>query len=208
MSANLKLALALTLWAAMVAGAFWHYDVSYMRPVTAQAGAIAAHPGITDSPPLTTLTSTTGAVPLTSPGVVTVINFWNPHCICSQDNEPVVRGLVREFASQRVQWITVGEYRHGKGDKAAEIFKERGLPPMAFVEDHNGQLARRFGVYATPGAVIINRAGKLVYTGGYNAARFCHSLPTAWVREALHAVCDGGLPPHPSTPFYGCRIPQ
>ncbi len=208
MNGNLKLLFAVSLWATIVAGAFWHYDVSYMRPVAAEPGAAIAHPGPSERPPLTSLSSTSGAASLVTPGVVTVINFWNPHCICSQDNEPVVKGLVREFASQKVQWITVAEYRRGKAGDAARIFMQRRLPQMPFVEDHGGALARRFGVYATPAAVIINRSGDLVYTGGYNAARFCHSLPTAWVRQALRAICSGGMPPHPSTPFYGCRIPQ
>ncbi len=208
MSSNGKLVLAITVWGMVVAGAFWHYDVSYMRPVAPQAGAIAAHPGLASPPPVATLISTDGPVSVAVPGAVTVINFWNPHCICSQDNEPVVRGLVGEFAPQKVRWITIAEYRKGKGADAVQAFYRRHLPAMPVVEDHGGNLARKFGVYATPGAVIVNRRGSVVYTGGYNAARFCHSLPTAWVRQALQSVCAGELPPHPTTPFYGCRVPQ
>ncbi len=207
MSANGKTALAIACWAGLVCASFWQYDASYLLPVSRPAGAALPQQQQNKLAPAAFLKGVSGTAALQLGRQPILLNFWNPNCICSQLNEPVVRSLVKTYAPDGVQFVTIVECSSGESHSALLAWNARRMPHMAVVLDPGGKIARQMGVWATPGAVLLNAQGRVAYTGGYNIARFCHALSTSWVAIALRALVQHKPIPHPVTPYYGCRIP-
>lgn len=205
---GLKTAVLLTLWGVGTIAAFWLLEGQYLRPVTRPAGAMEAHPEDLPLPPFSQLSTNLGVSRLQGPGPVTLLNFWNPDCACSRFAEAHVHRLVNTYARQGVRFLTVVECGSTSDDRseATRAWKSRDFPDFAFTLDPDGQIARAFGVWAAPAAVILNRHGQIAYVGAYNAARFCNDHHTAWAEKALQAILND-LPPSPAkTSFFGCQV--
>jgi hypothetical protein len=209
---NSVVMLALAVWGVCLAGAFWHLDWQYLRPVARPVGAadykLQGRADRLPLSPLADLNANCGTVRLSGAIPVTLLNFWNPDCACSRFAEPHVHALVERFAPLGVRFVTVIECGKSAADRNAALtaWLGRGEPTMPVVIDPGGDIARRFGVWAAPGAVILDRQGRMAYIGSYNAARFCADAATAWAMQALQSILHGASPPHATTPFYGCQV--
>lgn len=194
----------LALWAVSVAAAFWQFEGRYLPPAARPSGAAVARPEALPAPPLSHLAPN---LTLTS-GRITFVQFYNPDCPCSRDNEAHLRELTTRYPASSVRFIAVVECGATPSEQAAarRVWRERSMPDMEVALDPGGVIARAFGVWATPGAVILDRRGRVAYTGGFNAARFCHNPATAWAAQALAALEIEHPVPHPSMPFYGCQV--
>jgi hypothetical protein len=84
-----------------------------------------------------------------------------------------------------------------------EVWKEEDLPGTA-VFDAKGKEAKRFAIWATPGAVVLDAQARICYRGALHAGRFCASDDLAYASKALDAVFDGKRPKVTCCPFYGC----
>ena len=198
----------LLLWGAGMVLAFWHFEGQYLRPVSRPAGAAVAHPEMLPPAPYAVLDTQRGPFHLDGPGPVTLLNFWNPHCPCSRFAESDVRGLIHTYHPCGVRFITVIASGLDAADQreASSAWQARGLPGSAALVDADNRIARRFGVWAAPAAVILDARGRVAYVGAYNAARYCHDPNTAWAAKALAAVAQGRKPPHAKTLFFGCQL--
>lgn len=190
-------AIALSLF---VVGAFWYQDWQYAlptpRPPHLVQPAFGATPGL---PP--TIRNAIGAQ--TQP---LLLHFYNPDCPCSRFNVDQIRYLVRRYGSQ-VRFLTVVEADPGP-DVEAEV---RGVElKTPFIVDTGGRIARTYGVYSTPQAVLLDRTGRIYYRGNYNISRYCTNGETSFAQIALEALLAGKplpkLPPS-ATLAYGCRAP-
>ncbi|GIV11175.1 MAG: hypothetical protein KatS3mg020_0666 [Fimbriimonadales bacterium] len=123
--------------------------------------------------------------------------------------EPHVRDLVKQFTPRGVQVATVIIVHDERilDAEALQQLRGRGIE-TSMVVDRGGALARRFGVWAAPAAVIANPQGRIVYIGAYNIGRYCSNEETAFAKQALEAALAGRKPPRASTPFYGCQVPS
>jgi hypothetical protein len=78
------------------------------------------------------------------------------------------------------------------------------------VKDPDLSIARLLGVARTPGVVLIDRAGKLVFRGRFDDALQRGGVRSTGsrggVREALAAVLAGREPEFAETPVDGCLI--
>lgn len=205
---NRKLGTLICAWGLGTAGAFWQYEGRYFRPVERPAGAAELLPEHRPAPPLSTLKTSQGTITLSGPGPVTLLNFWNPSCPCSRFMEAHVRKLMEEYGPREVRFVTImacGETDQAQKEALAR-WQSRGLPVSAAVPDTDSALARRFGVWAAPAAVILDREGRIVYVGAYNAARYCDDSHSAWAAQALTATLEGKKPSLAHAPFYGCQV--
>lgn len=205
---NIGISLILLLWGAGMVLAFWHFEGQYLRPVSRPAGAVVAHPEALPPAPYAVLDTQQGSIRLSGPGPVTLINFWNPDCPCSRFAESDVRGLVRAYQPRGVRFITViASGSAPEAQRAASaVWRARALAGSASLVDADNRVARRFGVWAAPAAVILDARGRVAYVGAYNAARYCHDPNTAWAKKALVAVLAGQKPPRAKTLFFGCQL--
>ena len=205
---NTEIILLLSAWAGGTVFAFWHFEGQYLRPVSRPAQAAIAYPETLPPAPYTELSTQRGSAMLTGPEPVTVLNFWNPHCPCSRYAESDVRRLIHHYGPTGVRFITIVASGPTAQDQqeALSAWLGRGLAGTETTVDTDNQIARRFGVWAAPAAVILNAQGRVAYTGAYNIARYCHDPHTAWGEKALAAVVQGQRPPRAKTPFFGCQL--
>ncbi len=205
---NVGVALLLIAWGVGTIGAFWHLEWQYLRPVARPTGALTAKPETLPSPPVAILVTDLGRYDLCAEGSVTLINFWNPSCACSRYMETHVARLAAVYEKKSVRFITVVECGETNMEQteALKAWKDRGVKGFAVAPDPGGAIARAFGVWAAPGAVILNRRGRVVYVGAYNAARFCDARRTAWAEQALVSTLANHPPTRSSSPFFGCQV--
>ncbi len=198
----------LLVWGSGTAMAFWHFEGQYLRPVSRPAGALVAQPERRLPAPESTLVTDQGKLRLTGQEPVTLLNFWNPHCPCSRFAESDVQRLIKTYRPSGVRFVTVIASEEGLQDQQAALcdWRARGITGTAAVADGGNKIARRFGVWAAPAAVILDGQGRVVYVGAYNAARYCHDPNTAWANKALAAVVQGQKPPRAKTLFFGCQL--
>lgn len=205
---SIGIGLLLALWAGGTVFAFWQFEGQYLRPVPRPPGAAIARPETLPAAPLPAIPTEEGLMSLKGSGPITVLNFWNPHCPCSRFAESDVRRLLHLYQPAGVRFITVvasGPTAEDQQDALA-AWQGRGITQTATAIDRDNQIARRFGVWAAPAAVILNTQGRVAYTGAYNAARYCHDPHTAWGEKALDAVVHGQKPPRAKTLFFGCQL--
>jgi hypothetical protein len=209
---NRAIFLALAVWGVCVCGAFWQYEWRYLRPAGRPLGAAAYRLNGDKQPlprtPLGALDTDQGGIDLAGSTSITLLNFWSPTCACSRFAESQVRALAEDYRRCKVRFITVVECGAAKGEQATALaaWRERGMPKMPVATDPGGGIARAFGVWAAPGAVILNRQGRIAYIGSYNAGRFCADPSTAWAQQALQTILTNHNPSHASMPFYGCQV--
>lgn len=193
-------------WAFLTIAAFWHIEGQYLRPVPRPKGATDLQAGVIS--PVSMVWSDRGMIPLARTKSIVLLNFWNPVCPCSRFMEGHVRKLGDQYGKMGVRLVTVVECGKSKSDQedALESWRGRNTPDFAVVADPNGHIARQFGVWAAPAAVIIDAKGHVEYVGAYNVARYCDSSKTAYASMALAAIVAGKKPPLAKTAFYGCQI--
>lgn len=205
---NIGVGLLLLLWGTGMILAFWHFEGQYLRPVSRPPGAAVAHPERLSAPPCTVLDTQQGPVRLAGPGPVTLLNFWNPHCPCSRFAEGDVRRLIHDYQPRGVRFVTVIASGPTAADQSAAstAWQARAVTGSDILVDADNRVARRFGVWAAPAAVVLDSRGRVAYTGAYNAARYCHDPNTAWAKKALIAILAGQNPPRAKTLFFGCQL--
>jgi peroxiredoxin len=193
-------------WAFLTLAAFWRMEGQYLRPVPRPKGAADLQTGVIS--PVAMVWTDRGVVPLSRTKSIVLLNFWNPTCPCSRFMEGHVRKLGDQYGKMGVQLVTVVECGKSQSDveDALAVWRGRDLPSFAVVADPNGRIARQYGVWAAPAAVIIDAKGRVQYVGAYNVARYCDSSKTAYASMALAAIVAGKKPPRAKTAFYGCQV--
>lgn len=135
---------------------------------------------------------------------VTVLNFWNATCPCSADAVPMVRELVDQWGKKDVRFVTIADAPKKWSDEELLKAWNKAETPTPFVRD-DGTLAKRFGVWAAPAAVIVDSTGKVRYIGAYNIRKSCNDPRTAFAAKAIEALIQGKEPEVTRLPFYGCQ---
>jgi len=133
------------------------------------------------------------------------IHFYNPDCPCSRFNASHIKKLVRLY-SDSVKVIVVVP-NEGALAQARKIWGS----DLVYIDDSDGEIAHRTGVYSTPQAVIVDSNGNLFYRGNYNRARYCTAKATNFAELALLALLNNQPPPlfaEEATVAYGCSLHQ
>lgn len=136
---------------------------------------------------------------LAKDGKPKLLHFYNPSCPCSRFNAEHVKELYYQYGKEVTFYIVVE-----KGyQKARDEFD------MPIIEDPNGILADRCGVYATPQAVVLDGANNLYYRGNYNKERYCTAKNTNFAELAINRLLKGEQKSEFSqlaTRSYGCQL--
>lgn len=178
-------------WAVMVVGGFWQFKGLYMVPV----------PPVVPPPALGTAER-----PFVTGQVGTLVVAWNPDCPCSRSENAHMARLAETFLRQGVSVRVLVTATPGAQSEAEQGWVKAGLP-MSHELDENGVKAEKLGISATPGAVLLDNGGRIVYRGSLHAARFCDSDDLAFAQRAMEQLVRGERIAHPEIPFYGCALP-
>jgi hypothetical protein len=139
------------------------------------------------------------------PGKPVHLHFFNPDCPCSRFNLDHVRELV---TAHRDDVLFVAVLRDADPETLERAYRKLALDIPFIVDD--GRVGEAVGVYSTPHAVILDRAGRLYYEGNYNVTRFCRDRETEFARIALERVVSAAPAPRfeaAATVAYGCPLP-
>lgn len=131
------------------------------------AGALCAQgPGVGDAAPVVTVHDLDGQSVDLGQWIgkrPVFLEFWATWCTSCQALEPAVRAAKEAYGAE-VEFIginiTVGDPRD-----TVRAWVARHDPPYRVLYDDEGESQRAYDVAATSYVVIIDRAGKIVYTG-------------------------------------------
>lgn len=187
-------ALLLVVSAAGVSYLFWHQEGQYLLPTPVPASYVPIPSGETIRLGL----------PLTAVGAQGVfLHFFNPECPCSRFNVQHFNYLSRTYGRQLQFAVLIPEF--------ADFEKARALIDAAVpvYVDKGDLLATASGVYATPQAVLLDKAGRLYYRGNYNKARYCTQKNSNYAELALLDYLAGKAAPDfglLASRSYGCQF--
>ena len=123
--------------------------------------------------------------------------------------------LQTDYTSKGVVWITVNSSAKGKEGyqdtaKMAEVAKENGDKSTHFILDPDGKIGKAFGAKVTPHMFIVNKEGKLVYSGAIDSKATTDQADVASADKlfanALDAVLAGKEVVNAKNQPYGCGV--
>ncbi|MEL7533220.1 MAG: AhpC/TSA family protein [Bacteroidota bacterium] len=132
-----------------------------------------------------------------------LLHFFNPECPCSRFNLKHFKRLYASFHQEIAFAVVIPE--------EADILKAHRLLeiPLSVFQDRGDSLAKSYGVYSTPQAVIVDPAGSLYFRGNYNKARFCSQPNTNFAKLSLESLLQNKAAPNwgpLASNAYGCRF--
>jgi len=150
-------------------------------------------------------------------GKIVVLEWTNHDCpfVRKHYSAGNMQNQQREAAAQGVVWLSVissapGKQGHVTAANADELTRSRNAAPRAVILDPSGETGRAYGARTTPHMYIVDKAGKLVYTGGIDSITSANpaDIPraTQHVRVALQELAAGKPVSTPVTKPYGCSV--
>jgi len=115
-------------------------------------------------------------------GQVVLLNFWATWCPPCREELPALQALHASLAGEGLSVLAVS-VDGGSADAVARFAGERGLA-FPVLHDPREEVARRYGVFAYPTSVVIDRAGRVVLSV---PGAFAWDAPEslAWFRALL-----------------------
>jgi peroxiredoxin len=112
---------------------------------------------------------------------VLVVNFWATWCGPCRDELPALARLHAALANEGVLVVAVSIDAHA--ETAARFADARELP-FPVLSDPSEEVARRFGVFAYPTTIVVDRAGRVAHRV---VGAFAWDAPhtAAWLRTLL-----------------------
>jgi len=152
--------------------------------------------------------------PLEPAGPAEILFFITNDCPVANSYAPEIQHICSDYAAKGVACTLV--YSDPSIDAAA-IRKHRAdygyKDPISAVSDGTHQLAHATGATITPEAVVVGKAGKVLYRGRIDNFYAGLGKPRRVVtehdlRQALDEVLAGKPVSHPQTQAVGCYIPR
>jgi thiol-disulfide isomerase/thioredoxin len=148
---------------------------------------------------------------ITSGHVATVLLFIAPECPISNGYAPEITRISTAYEPKGVAFYGVHADPRVSADTAREHASEYGYE-FPVLLDADQTLAHRVGATVTPEAVVLNRAGNVVYAGRidntyYGFGRRRETPTKRELRDALDDLIDGRPVATSAAPAIGCEIP-
>jgi thiol-disulfide isomerase/thioredoxin len=122
-----------------------------------QVGAVA--PGA----PLETLDGTPVDLATVLRGKPTVLEFWATWCGNCKQLEPAMLAAHKQYGD-RVQFVAIAVSLNQSVERV-KAYQERFRLPFTFLYDRRGDASEAYDAPATSYVVVVNAAGRVVYTG-------------------------------------------
>jgi peroxiredoxin len=123
--------------------------------------------------------------------------------------------LQKSYTGKGVVWLSINSSAPGKqgaltAAKALTLVKDKGSSPTAFLLDTEGTVGQAYGAKTTPHMFIIDRDGKLIYSGAIDDRPSTDQADIAPARNYVQAALDEALAGKPVTTAssqpYGCSV--
>ncbi|MBK9140621.1 MAG: redoxin domain-containing protein [Verrucomicrobia bacterium] len=149
-------------------------------------------------------------------GRIVVLEAFNPDCPFSANHYKTgaMPALQQALASKGVVWLVVNStaashasYR--KPEAARREWQTLGMKATAWIDDHQGNIGRLYGMKTTPHLFVIDAQGTLVYAGSVDDLPDANADPRTaknYVRATVEALLAGRPVPVAETKPYGCSV--
>jgi peroxiredoxin len=123
--------------------------------------------------------------------------------------------LQAEYTKKGVTWLTISSSAEGKegfleASKLGQLADSKGNKASHVIADGDGKIGKAFGAKTTPDMFIIDKEGKLVYSGAIDskATTEAADVETAdkYFAKALDAVLAGKPVENAKNQSYGCGV--
>lgn len=150
-------------------------------------------------------------------GKLVVLEWFNDDCPFVQRHYQVgnMQALQKEYTAKGVVWLSIISSAEGRGgwgsnEKHNATTKKWAAAPTAVLVDSDGKVGRLYGARTTPDMYVIDKTGKLAYSGAIDDGREAEveHIKSArnFVREALDSLLKGKTPVVAYTKPYGCGV--
>jgi len=142
-------------------------------------------------------------------GKVVVLEWTNPQCPVVQRHYAArtMTTLQKQYAPQGVVWIGINSTHDVTNAQDLAWVNQQGIT-WSVLNDASGATGHAYGAKSTPGMFIIDKAGKLVYSGAIDNDPQ-GDLTTGkinYVAKALDEVLAGKAVTIAETKSYGCAV--
>lgn len=149
----------------------------------------------------------------TKQGKTVVLEWFNPECPfikMHHEKETTLADLYKSYHSKNVVILSINSTNSGNAGfgKDAAIKKSWKMEWPILI-DADGKVGRLYGAMTTPHMFVIDKEGKLRYSGAIdndkeNAKKGKDKVN--YVREALESILAGKTVAHAETKPYGCSV--
>jgi peroxiredoxin len=141
-------------------------------------------------------------------GKAVVLEWTNPGCpyVVRHYGEGTMKKLQKKWANHDVQWLTINSTHTMGKDENAAFATEHDLS-WPVLSDSSGRVGRLYGAKTTPHMFVIDKDGKLAYSGAIDDdPQGEKDNRKMYVHKALLALKDGASVPTAQTKPYGCSV--
>jgi peroxiredoxin len=146
-----------------------------------------------------------------------VLEWVNPGCPFVQKHygSANMQGTQKEAAAKGVVWLAINSTAEGAADykapaELAAWMQQQKAAASATLMDADGKVGRAYGARTTPQMVLIDPAGKVIYTGAIDSKPTANPADIAGatnhVKQALSEALAGKPVSVASTRPYGCSV--
>jgi len=140
-------------------------------------------------------------------GKIVVLEWVNPDCPVSRSfyTNGTMKSLATKYAPKGVVWLAINTTHYFTSEKNREWVEKNGLP-YPILNDQPGDVGRAYGAKTTPDMRVIDKSGRIAYSGAIdNKARKKDDLVN-YVAAALDELLAGKKVSTPRTRPYGCSV--
>lgn len=139
---------------------------------------------------------------------IIVLEWTNPGCPFVQRHyqQHTMTDLASEYKNKDVVWLAINS-SEGDSPQANKQWVTQQHIGYPVLDDSKGIVARDYGAKSTPHMFIIDKTGKLAYSGGIdNDPEGDNPHRVNYVQKALEELLAGKPVSTPMTKSYGCGV--
>jgi peroxiredoxin len=135
-------------------------------------------------------------------GKTIVLEWVNQGCPVSKGahKKKIMQDTYAKYAGKEVIWLGIDTTAGAQPEKNRVYAAEMGIA-FPILHDTDGKVGRMFGAKTTPHMFVIDKSGKLAYTGAID-----DQGKTNYVAAALDDLLAGRTVGTPKTDPYGCSV--
>ncbi len=194
---------SLLFFLSLVVYIFWNQELQYLLPTPKPKDVVQLKNG--DKAPVEVLGLKI------NPAKNLLVHFYNPNCPCTKFNLKEIK--LMSFEYQKDVDLVVVAQTDKTYDGLEDEIKSQFLHPIQVVLDQSGDIAKAFGIYASPQMVLVDKKLSVVYSGNYNISRYCTAKKTAFGKQSLQYLVEDAV--NENLQFlkgnqlsYGCLLPS
>jgi peroxiredoxin len=136
----------------------------------------------------------------------TVVMFFSADCHVLRAHDERVRELAAEYGARGVRFLALDPEVGATEARDRDEASRRGYP-FPILVDEGARLAKAYGAEYAGHAVVLDRAGAVLYRGGIDSDRVhLTNDATPYLRNALADLVAGRPPSVAGTKVLGCAL--